>query len=888
VRTQRWLYTIPLRIRSLFKRRAADADLDEELQFHLDQKTQEFISKGLSEKDARYAALREFRGVEQSKENCRDTRKVNLLLDLAQDLRFGLRMLRKNPGFTIIAVLTLALGIGAATIVFTVINATLLRPIPFSNPDQLVQIFAKTKPTDEYPVGYSTFLFWQRNSHAIPAMAAWTVESFDLTGAGEAERIGGKHVSANFFSVFGVKPVLGRTFLEADDHLGAAPVVLVSEGLWKRRFGASSKVIGQVLTLNQADYEIVGVIPASFRLWSVTDVYIPAGQSENPSPNYRGPGQLFAVTGRLGSGVTHAQAQADMNIVFRDFAAAYPTSVYEALGISVHSLKQDIVGNLQPTLLLLLGAVGFVLLIACANIANLTLARSVGRAREFAVRAALGADRRRLIRQLLTETLLFYSIGATLGVWLAGWGTHLVLRLFPSIIPEMLRVSLDYRVLSFALAASAFTGIFFGLVPALKSSTPNLQNSLKETSHGIATRRHLTQSIFVVAEISLALVLLVGAGLMIRTMQSIGKVNPGFDPHNVMAFLVSMPQQTKFDPDVMRDQHRELIASISAIPGVEWISWGYLPMASDGWTPYWPEDRPQPKSTSGMNSATFFPAGPDYFRVMSIPLQRGRVFTSRDNHSAPRVIVVDENLARHAFSGEDPLGKRLNMAAFGSAEIVGVVGHVKEFGLVGDSQAKIQDQIYQPFEQLTDKIAPVIAAVSQIVIRTSVKPAGLLDTIRDTVAKTDNRRAVYGVRLMEEVLADSQRQRRFETILLGAFAAIAMLLASIGIYGVISHLTAQRTHEIGIRVALGAQRWHIIRIVVSQAGGMALAGIALGIAASVGLTRLIANWLFGVSSTDPATFISVSGAVLFFTVAASYIPARRATRVDPMVALRNE
>ncbi len=873
-------------IRALFLRTKAESELDSELRFHIESQIENNIHAGMSPEAARQSAQREFGGVELAKEECRDERGTQFLEQLWQDVRFGARMLRKNPGFTAVAVLTLALGIGANTAVFSLVNAELLRPLPFAKPNQLVDLYLKTRTSDQTFVQYSTFLFWQRDSRAMQSMAAWAYDDFDLTGVGEAERLSGRTVSGNFLSVFGVQPILGRNFREQDDRPGASPVVLVGEGFWKRRFGASPAVIGKVLTLNQIDFEIIGVVPSTFRLWNVSDVYVTAGRTENSSPSYRGPLRNYAVSGRLKSGVTLAEAQSDFGRVFGDFARAYPDSVYGSLGVSVYSLKQDIIGDLQPTLLLLLGAVGFVLLIACANIANLLLARSVGRAREFAIRAALGASRPRVVCQLLTENLMLYCIGAGLGTLFAAWGTHSVSKVFPSALPGMLPVALDFKVLTFALVVSAVTGVLFGLAPALRSANPNLQNSLNESNRGIASGRHLTQRIFVVAEITLALVLLIGAGLMVRTMHSIWTTYPGFDPHNVIAFSVSFPPQSKVDPDVMRERNRELQTSLAALPAVESSAQGFLPMTGDGWVSYWIDG--QPKNTSDMHTASFFPVSPDYFRVMRIPIRQGRVLSNHDNHSAAMAIVVDENLARHTFPGQDPLGKRLNMGVFGSAEIVGVVQHVKQFGLVSDSQAKIQDQIYQPFEQLPDELAPVIGTYAVFVMRTSAPPSSLMSAIRATVGKSDSRQVVYAFRLMDDVLINSQATRRFETFLLSAFSAIALLLATVGIYGVVSHLAAQRTHEIGIRIALGAQRSDIFRIVVGQAGGMALSGIALGTAASFGLARLIANRLFGVSSTDPLTFAVVALTLLFITLAASYIPARRATRVDPMTALRNE
>jgi predicted permease len=854
-------------------------------------RTEENIRRGMTPEEARQSAEQHFGNSAYIKDVSWDVRGGGLAETLWQDMRYGLRMLRKFPGFTVVAVLTLALGIGANTAIFSIVNAVLLRPLPYMQPNELVDLNLKTEQSDQTFVPYPTFLYWQRETHTLSAMGAWTHDTFNLTGTGMAARLGGRRVSANFFSLFGVRPILGRNFRPEDDRLGAAAVVLVNEGFWRDRLGASPSAIGKTLMLDGGHYTIIGVIPSTFQFWSAAEIYVPIGQSENPSFDNRGPSRVLEIIGRLAPGVTLAQARGEMNVIDRNRVVAHPESADTATGVTIHSLRQDVIGDLEPTLLLLLGAVGFVLLIACANVASLLLARSTVRTREFAIRTALGAGRNRVLRQLLTESVLLFAIGGTFGTALAELVTHSALKLLPTALPKMLRVSPDSHVLIFAVAVSGLTGVLFGLIPAMRTSLPKLQETLKKGGRGIAAGRHVTQSVLVVAEISLALVLLTGAGLMIRSMNRLWNVNPGFDSHNLMFFTVGFPPPSKPDPTAIRVRDGELGAKLAALPGVESVSvcLGALPMSGD-WTitPYWPPNQPPPANGAEKDTAELYAVGADYFRAMRMGLRQGRTFNKQDIHSAPAVIIIDEHLARHLFANENPIGKRLTVGFLGVAEIVGEVEHVKHFGLDADSQAQIQEQIYVPFSQLPDLFAPVLANQATYILRTSVPPATLVDAMRHAVSETDSQRIVYDVQTMDEVLANSQRERRFSTALLGAFASIALVLATVGIYGVISSLAAQRTDEIGIRMALGAQPWDILRMVVGQGGKMALAGITVGIIASFAFTRFIANLLFGVRSDDPATFASVAILLALVSVAACYVPARRAMRVDPMVALRHE
>jgi predicted permease len=886
-----WLTKLGMRLRALRHGDEVHREISEEWQFHIDLRTEENIRRGMTPEEARQSAEQHFGNSAHIKDVSWDVRGGGLVETLWQDMRYGLRMLRKFPGFTVVAVLTLALGIGANTAIFSIVNAVLLRPLPYMQPNQLVDLNLKTEQSDQAFVPYPSFLYWQRETHTLSAMGAWTDATINLTGTGMATRLGGRCVSANFFSLFGVRPILGRNFRPEDDRLGAAAVVLVNEGFWKDRLGASPSAIGKTLTLDGGHYTIIGVIPSTFQFWSAAEIYVPIGQSENPSFDNSGPSRVLQIIGRLAPGVTLAQARAEMNVIDRNRVVAHPESADTATGVTIHSLRQDVIGDLEPTLLLLLGAVGFVLLIACANVASLLLARSTARTREFAIRTALGAGRNRVIRQLLTESLLLFAIGGTFGTALAELVTHPALTLLPTALPQMLRVSPDSHMLIFAVAISGLTGVLFGLIPAMRVSLPKLQETLKKGGRGIAAGRHVTQSVLVVAEISLALVLLTGAGLMIRSMNRLWNVNPGFDSHNLMFFTVGFPPPSKPDPTAIRVRDGELGTKLAALPGVESVSvcHGALPMSGD-WTiaPYWPPNQPRPANGAVKDTAELYAVGADYFRAMRMGLRQGRTFNKQDIHSAPAVIIIDEHLARHLFANENPIGKRLDVGFLGVAEIVGEVGHVKHFGLDADSSAQIQEQIYVPFSQLPDLFAPMLANQATYILRTSVPPATLVDVMRHAVSETNSQGIVYDVQTMDEVLANSQRERRFSLALLGPFAAIALVLSTVGIYGVISSLAAQRTAEIGIRMALGAQPWEILRMVIGQGGKLALTGITVGIVASFAFTRLIAKLLFGVRSDDPATFASVAILLALVSVAACYIPARRAMRVDPMVALRHE
>ncbi|HEV2351875.1 MAG TPA: ABC transporter permease [Terriglobia bacterium] len=815
--------------------------------------------------------------------------------NLLQDVRYGLRMLARNPGFSIVAVLTLALGIGANTALFSVVNGVLLNPLPFPQPDQLVTLHEKKPNFETGAIPYLNFVDWQNQNHTFSSIAISRTAIFILTGMGETERLRGDFVSASFFQTLGVKPIAGRDLTPEDDQFGAAPVALISASLWKRKFGGSQDVLGKMITLGGQGYTIVGVMPASISLrtgsFQYGDIYAPIRVWRNPALRNRMAALGLHGIGRMKPEITLAQATADLKTIAANLAAAYPDANRDTTA-NVLPMKQSMVGRVQPYLLLLMSAVGFVLLIACVNVANLLLARSTGRAREFAIRAALGAGRGRVIRQLLTESTLLAVAGGALGILLAAWGTQGAIGLLPAALPRAEEIGLDGRVLIFAGVISLVVGILFGLAPALKSATPDLHATLKESGRGTTRARHRVHASFVVMEMALALVLLVGAGLMIRTLARLWSVDPGFESKNVLTFAVGFPPGLRSaSPAAVRSHLRQLDHRLESTPGVETasISWGAFPMSSEDDQTFWVEGQPKPKAQTEMPLGLDYIVEPDYLKVMGIPLRRGRFFTERDDERSPMVVVVDDVLAGKFFPHQNPIGQRLNIDDM-KAEIVGVVGHVKQWGLDTDDANTLRAQFYLCFRQFPDETMPRAAGGVVVVVRTAGTPLGAVESIRRYLHEMNGEQLVYQVETMDEIISDSLAARRFSMLLLGVFAAMAVLLASVGIYGVNAYLVGQRTHEIGVRMALGAQRRDVLRLVIGQGARMALAGVGLGLVAALGLTRLMASnsLLYGVSASDPLTFAAVAVGLTAVALAASYIPARRATKVEPVIALREE
>jgi predicted permease len=887
---------------------AREEEIAEEIAQHLEDRYNELLVTGQSEDAAFRTAIDELKGEDMLACSLRPVKSdsyrepvalgkgsSNLFAGILQDIHCAFRMMCKSPGFTAVAVLTLALGIGANTAIFSIVNGVLLNPLPFPHSQELTVLYEHTTNFEKFSISYPNFLDWQRTNSTFASMAAYRHEDFDITGSGEPERVRGGMVSAEFFPILGVEPLLGRLFVRDEDRPGAAPVALLAEGFWQRRFGSARDIVGKQIIMNGDAYTIVGVLPASFHFRAfnfagIKDVYVPVGQTKDPFFYHRDVHKGMDAIGRLKPGVSLAAAQADMAQITRNLAAAYPNAD-KGTGASVMPLRDDLVHEVRPYLWLLLGAVGFVLLIACVNVGNLQLARSTGRAHEFAIRCALGADRWRVARQLLTESVALGLAGGAIGACVAAWGTQAVIRLLPETLPRAEDVGLDGRVLVFTFAISILAGVVFGLVPALKMSRSGLQEILKEGGRGASAARQRAQSVFVAGEMALALVLLTGAGLMMRTLARLWSVNPGFNPQNVLVFDVTLAPSLGANAVTTRSAIRELSQTCRAIPGVQAasVTGGAVPMSSDNEFPFWIDGQTKPANVSEMNQTLTYFVEQDYLKTMQIPLVRGRFVAATDDEHSPQVIVIDENFARKYFPGQDPIGRRIHLAIFNmDPEIVGVVGHVKHWGLdLEADRHPLQEQIYSPFLQIPDAVwsGPPQAGV---VLRSVGSPLGMVGAVREAIVKLNSQNVMYEARTMEAIIAESLAARRFSMILLGIFATLALLLSSIGIYGVISYVVGQRTREIGIRIALGAQRSTVLWLILGEGMKMAMTGVGAGIVGAAGLTRLMSQLIYGVSAADPVTFAGVIIVLTTVAFAACYVPARRAMRVDPMVALRYE
>jgi predicted permease len=808
---------------------------------------------------------------------------------LIKDIRFGVRSLLRRPAFTVIAVITLAVGIGMNAALFSVVNGVLLNPLPFPEPDQLV-VMDQSKPNFETgAIPYLNFLDLRKENQTFSAMTILRGTAFTLIGTGEPERVNGRLVSADFCSVFGIKPVVGRGFLPHEDEPGVTPTALISHDLWQRKFAANADVITRTITLDDKSYYVIGVLPADFRFFQTGDVFVPIGQLNSPALKRRGAGMGLHGIGRLKPGVTVEQGRADLNRIYQNLAAAYPET-NKGNSAYVAPLKQRVVGEIGPTLWLLLGAVGFVLLMACVNVGNLMLARASGRSREFAIRAALGAGWWRLVRQSLTESVLLALSGGALGLLVAYWGTHAGLSLLPTTLPRAQEVHIDYRVLLFALSISLLSGILAGLAPALRSSSSRFSGALKESGRGNIGARSRAQATLVAVEVALAVVLLIGGGLMVRSIRALWHIDPGFRADDLLTFELSLAPSARNDkPETIRTNLRQLSDGINSLPGVQAASLqsGAFPLLDENDTLFWIEGEPKPTTGSDMHATLTSAVEPTYLKVMGIPLKQGRFFDNHDDERSPWVVVVDEVFANKFFPGVNPIGKRIRQGDDDPQTIVGVVGHVKHWGLDSDDTQSLRAQMYEPLRQFPD------AGVAQFAtgVRVALRGPGSgqqLDSVRSLVKNLNSQNLIYKPQTMNEAIAGSLSSRRFAMVLLDSFAVLALLMASLGLYGVISYLVERRTPELGIRIALGAQRWSVLRLVLRDGLKMALAGVGVGLVAAFGLTRLLAKMVYGVSTTDPATFIMISCGLIIVALLACYLPARRATRVDPLIALRYE
>jgi putative ABC transport system permease protein len=815
-----------------------------------------------------------------------------LMGTLLQDIRYGIRMLSKNAGFTVIAILTLALGIGANTAIFSVVNAELLRPLPFSDPGRLVRVWGTSSRTNSKTLSicYPDFVDWRAQNQVFEKIGAYTDQNYTLTGVDQPAHLPGQAVSAELFALLGAMPELGRTFLPSEDEPHHR-VAILSHRLWKQQFGGDPGIIGRTITLENSGYTVVGVMPAGFEfplqrrpveVWTTFSALQESVDNSPPVTRQRGNHFLLGIA-RLKPGVTLAQAQSAMNVIASSLEQQYPDS-NKYFGVRLIPEQEEITGAVRPALYVLLIAVGLVLLIACVNVANLLLARATTRAREIAIRATLGAGRMRVVCQLLTESFLLALFAGVLGVILAAWGIDLLVRLSPADLPRIAEIHMDGRVLAFTAILSVLTGLIFGLAPALQVTRSNLVDALKESASSTTAgvHRHRLRGSLVIVEMALALVLLVSAGLLIHSLIRLQDVNPGFNPRNVMASNVDLPDE-KFPNPKKVEFLRDLLPRVKALPGVvSAAAIEPLPMSgNDFMVTVEIEGRPMAKSDQMLSSVRAITE--DYFRTMQIPLLQGREFKEQDSAENAQVIIVNEVLARQFFHGENPIGKHIRPGISTDEkpsrirEIVGVVGDVK----FKDLASEWKPESYIPYAQLPFSEMTIVA-------RAANDPYTLAKPIAESVRSVNNDVPIFESRTIEDYLAGTIAIPRFNTFLLAMFAGLALLLTAVGLYGVISYSVAQRTREIGIRMALGAQPKDMLRLVVGQGMQLALVGVGLGLVAALLSTRFLASLLFGVTSTDPLSFAGVIFLLLAVVMLASYIPARRAMRVDPMVALRYE
>jgi putative ABC transport system permease protein len=888
-----FLLQIWLRLFSLLRRGRYEREMEEEMRFHLEMQIEQNLSSGMAAEEARYAARRQFGNQTWLKEVSREMWSLNSIETLIQDLRYGVRTLMKSPGFAFVVVLTLALGIGANTAIFSVVNGVLLRALPYYEPERLVMVWADRPILQaqtglpDFPVTAADFVDWRNQNQVFENMAAMVAFRSNLTGGGEPESVVALRASASLFPLLGARFAVGRAFLPEEDRAGADRVVIISHGLWQQRYGADPKLIGQKITLDNEAYTVIGVTAPDFQfprrgevpytyLFGATkpDFYLPIAFTPEIMNDRRG--NRLMVIARLKLGVSLQQASADMNAIARRLTEQYPQTNTDK-GARIAPLQRQAVGKARTALLVLLGAVGFVLLIACANIANLLLARAAGRQKEMAIRAALGANRWRVVRQLLTESLLLAISGGAAGLLLAWRLVKLLLSIAPENLPRMYDIRLDIRVAGFTLLVSLLTGFVFGLLPALQASKIDLGATLKEGGRdatGLLRRR--LRGVLVVSEVALAFVLLIGAGLLIRSFARLTELDPGLDPRGVLTMDIRLPFAKYRDGQGWIAFFQQTLERVRALPGVEaTAAVAPLPLSGlHGSSAFRIEGRPSP--TEETFNAGVRVISPDFFKTFRVPLANGRLLAESDGAKTPPVVVVNESLARNYFANEDPLGKRIIIFG-GTRAIVGVVRDVKHSAL--DEEAKAE--IYFPMAQ-------VPARYMSLAVRVSGDPMQMLAAVRGQVWAVDKDLPIFSIETMERLMAKSVAPRRFNLLLLGVFALVGLALAGVGLYGVMSYTVTQRTREIGVRMALGAQRGDVLRLVIGEGMKLAFIGALLGLGGALALTRLLKTLLFGVSATDPLTFIVIAAVLIIVALLACWIPARRAASMDPLVSLRVE
>jgi putative ABC transport system permease protein len=867
-----------------------EEQLEKELNFHLEQHTSQLLARGRAPDEARREARLALGGPEQVKEKCRDARGTRWLEDLLQDTRYALRTFWQKPGFTLVALLILSLGIGATTVMFAVINSVLLRPLSYPEPDRLVTLRGFTEQFGEF-WGFSNLDFGdaKRESQTL-ALAAWTYSGGTISEPGEPEYVNGRQISAELFSTLGISPVQGRAFRPDEDRPGAPPVAIISYGLWQRDFGGDASTIGRSLVYEGKPYTVVGIAPAGFQLDGDADVFTPLEQRQNTDPRMQNRSARFLrVMARPRPGFGLADGRAELTLIARHLADEYPKS-NAGLSMLAYPLQKELVGDVGSTLWLLLCAVGLVLLIACVNIASLLLARAVSRERELAMRVALGAGRSRLARQCLTESALLGLGGGSLGVVLAFVSVHPFVAFWPGSLPRAEEVHLDWRVLVFALGASLLSGFLFGLAPALRVPVRGVEHTLRAGARSIVGSSRRLHGAFIISEIALAVVLLVSAGMLGHTLLALSSLDPGLNVHDVMAARFALSPATLGNPEQIRAAWQDVLDRARRVPGVDAVALAdIIPMREgENSLPYWTTATPPPPNQEPVALASC--VTPDYLKVMGIPLRQGRFFNEHDRIGSEPVVVIDDNLAQHAFGRKDAVGKRIWIPALGAGPVlvVGIVGHVRHWGLATDDQSRVRDQMYYPFAQVPAPLLHFFSSIMSFATRTTIPPLNVVGPLRRELRGAAGDQALYEVHTMEQLVSASLAHQRFLLLLFGIFAGLALLLACSGIYGVLAYLTGQRVPEIGVRMTLGATARDVMRLVLGQSLVMIFVGVGVGILAALAAGRILNRLVEGMRPADVSTFAITIPVLIIAALFASLVPARRASRVDPVSALRQQ
>jgi predicted permease len=871
----------------LFHKNKLEHQLDKELLFHIEQHEQDLIARGIAPEEAHRRARLALGGPEQVKEKCRDARGTRWLEDLAQDKRYAIRTFRQKPAFAAVSILVLALGVGATTLMFGIINGVLLQPLGFPQPEQLLTLHGRTPEFGEYwGYSYPDFTDIRRESRALE-IGAWTYGGGTLSHPGEPEVIPGLRVSSEFFSILKTRPQAGRVFRPAEDQPGAGPVAVISDGLWRRRFAANSTAVGSTVTFDGRPVTIVGVLPPGFQLYIGVDIYTPVGSSIDPRSQNRRAHYLHVI-GRLRSGATLAQAQSELALFANNLARLDPATNANTM-FTASLLQKDLVGDIGSTLWLLLTAVALVLLVACVNIASLLLARAVSRERELAMRVALGAGRGRLIRQCLTESAVLGVCGGLLGLAIAAVGVRPFVALWPGDLPRAEEIHLDARTFLFAVGISLVSGFLFGLAPAFRVPVRNLESALRIGGRAIAGSSRRLHSAFVVAEIALAFVLLISAGLLGRTLVHLSSLDAGVNVHNVLTARFALSPATLANPDQIRPAWLDVLERMRSLPGVQSATLSDIIPMREGENSLGYSTTPTPP-TSDAPLALASCVTPGYINVMQLPLREGRFLSDHDRLESEPVVVIDENFARHAYGTVHAVGKSVWIPALanGPIKIVGVAGHVRHWGLAGDDNSRVHDQVYYSFAQVPVAYMRFFSSVMSVAVRTNADPATIVQPLTEALRGPAGDQALYGVQTLEDLATASLARQRFLSLLFSIFAAVALLLACMGLYGVLAYLTGERVPEFGVRIALGASTSDVVRLVLRQSFFMIVVGVAAGLLASIAAARILRRTVEGMQPAQISTFALMIALLLATALLASYIPARRASRIDPVEALRQD